>query len=530
MPNARIEISDTENAIFRPVVLDVVRQLCEITGIPADTRILFPGDKTETYQQGSTIGEIRSNVERTSLPFNDQIRIEVTEQTHQGNMALSAYRSDMVPIFYDNLLRVALRPVKISTDVELEVKFRSASKSQAIGLKNRLETNLMSYGDINLHEANYHYLIPNWIVDLLATIHKQREAVAGYGDTFDVYLAEHSKTNLTVVANQSGSARSLAYAEKCVRIQGMYDFDIAPQKGTNEDSASTWITTFTYKFQYDKPVACHVSYPVIVHNQLLPKKFVFQDTAPNLDNKRKTFSQAGSVHHYFETQDRLTNYGAYERAITIPNFDEFKPNIVLGDTETIYTALITVDLDNPKVILNLNELGDYMLDPDIYTYLKDVSADLPIPYKTPYLVSLYENGVLTNDRKLYVDDDLNVISRTPLDPRNMYQVRFAVVKDIFSIDLRALKLLALHKDALVKTLLSMKVSLASLKEIYSRVDLITPMRNYLDNTGATIAEIFARTTQMNTVQTQYVVATKRDMVARLKPSPLLERTDANSDL
>lgn len=530
MPNARIEIPDTENAIFRPVVLDVVRQLCEITGIPTDTRILFPGDKTETYQQGSTIGEIRSNVERTSLPFNDQIRIDVTEQTYQGNMALSAYRSDMTPIFYDNKLGVALRPVKIATDVELEIKFRSASKSQALGLKNRLETNLMSYGDINLHEANYHYMIPEWIVDLLSCVHKQREAIAGYGDTFDVYLAEHSKTNLTVIANQSGSARSLAYAEKCVRIQGLYDFDIAPQKGTNEDSASTWITTFTYKFQYDKPVACHVSYPVIVHNQLLPRKFVFHDTAPNLDNKRKVFSQAGSIHHYFETQDRLTNYGAYERAITIPKFDEFKPNIELGETETIYTALITVDLDNPKVILNLNELGDYMVDPDIYTYLKDISADLTVPYKTPYLVSLYENGVLTNDRKIYVDGDLNVVSRTELNPRNMYQVRFSIVKNIFAIDSRSLKMLVLHKEALIKTLLSMKVSMSSLKEIYSRIDLLSPMRDYLQNTGATIAEIFARTTQMNTVQTQYVVATKREMVAKLKTTPLLERRDANSDL
>ena len=530
MPNIRIEIPDTENSIARPVVLDVVRQLCEITGIPKNIRIIFPGDKSETYQQGSTIGELNQNVDRTNLAFNDQILIEVTEETHQGNMMLSEYRTDMFPLFLDNKIQVAIRPVKLSTDITLEIKFRSASKSQALNLKNRLEANIMSFGDINLHETEYHFSIPIHLVNLLNEIHRLRESVSGYGQAFDEYLSEHSKTNLTVIANQSGKSTALAYSEKQVRIQGIYDFQVAPQKGSNEDSASTWVTTFTYKFQYDKPIACSMVYPVIVHNQVLSKQYLIPDTAPNLDNKRRSFSAAGSANYYFETQNRSTAYGTPEKPITIPKFDEFKPNLLLTDTDTIYSALITVDSDNPKLLLNLNDLGDYALDPDIFTYLKTQYESLTVPYKCPFVVSLYKNGILSSDKNIYCDKDLNLISRTDLDLRDIHQVRLSVVTDIFTINQVSLKALIYNKPALIKTLLAMRVSMSDLKKLYFQIDFITIMRNYLENTGPTINEIFANSTQMNTVQSQYVVATKRDLMKKLKPTPLVERNDGNSDL
>jgi len=57
MPNICEELPDTERSVFRPVVLEVVRQLCAITGIPSSINILFPEDIEENYQPGSTMQE-----------------------------------------------------------------------------------------------------------------------------------------------------------------------------------------------------------------------------------------------------------------------------------------------------------------------------------------------------------------------------------------------------------------------------------------------------------------------------------------
>lgn len=297
-----------------------------------------------------------------------------------------------------------------------------------------------------------------------------------------------------------------------------------------ELSQSHIVLVCVLRSQYDKPVACHIIYPVIIHNQILPRQYIFQDNAPNLDNNRKAYSQTGATSNYFETQNRLTAFGAYEKAIVIPRYDEFKPNIVMDETDTILSALITVDVNNPKEVLNLNELGDYMLDRDIYEYMKAIYSVLSIPYKSPYMVSLYENGLLCADKRLRIDSNLNVTTVTDMNPRNMYQLRLGIVKNIFAIDRQSLAVMTNYKEALVKTLLTMKVSMGDLKELYAKLDLVTPMRDILQNTGSTIGEIFSRTTDRKTVQTQYIVAMRKDLINKLRPTPLLERYDANSDL
>jgi hypothetical protein len=233
MPNICEELPDTERSVFRPVVLEVVRQLCAITGIPSSINILFPEDIEENYQPGSTMQEQATEErDRTTTPFYDHLKIQVEENPFMENMMdlTTSRKANDIPIFIDHDLRASIRPVKSTKEVKLTIEYVAANRSAAVAWKNRMNERLMNYGDIHLHEASYSYILPKTVVDVLYHIHALREANEGYGQSFEEYLSEKGSARITVVANQSGAARSLAVAEKQVRIQGLYDFTVSPEK------------------------------------------------------------------------------------------------------------------------------------------------------------------------------------------------------------------------------------------------------------------------------------------------------------
>jgi len=48
-------IPETEQTIIRPIIIDMVKQISEITKIDNNIKILFPGDIGKMHQSGSTI-------------------------------------------------------------------------------------------------------------------------------------------------------------------------------------------------------------------------------------------------------------------------------------------------------------------------------------------------------------------------------------------------------------------------------------------------------------------------------------------
>lgn len=512
MPNIVLEIPDVENSVSRPVVVEVIRQLTEIMGLDSHKmRVLHPGDIEESYQQGSTLSESGSLEGRTSLPFGEQMSIQVTEDTFRDSMILThARKTDNIPTFLDDKLQVLIRPVKSPVEITLNIEYRAESKSKAQAWKNRMETKLYTYGEINLHTATYQYMMPLWFMDILREIHTLRETVAPYGEDFSEYLAGHINSQATTITSLDGGAVNLTIAETQIRIQGLYDFVVAPEKAEKSDNGSVWTTTFTYKFMYDKPIGMNMLYPVIVHNQVIDSRYIRIDDAPNLDNHRKSFSLSGNALHYFERPNEIYLYKDVRKVVTVPVFDEYRPNVELHATSTLFTALMQVDQANPKVLFNINDIGDYEIDPDVLEFIKDSEWRwLTVPYKTMFNISLYVNSCLAESQRITCDQDLNVSSINDLDPRNIHQVRFSIVNDIDTIDHEALRRMKKYPKALVKIILAMGTSMGQLKLLSQRVDLTKYLKDYLPDTGYPINFIQKHRIQHNTVQSHFVVVEKR---------------------
>ena len=514
MPNVVYEIPDIETSITRPVILEIARQLSTITGMPLDARTLYPGDVEESYQYGSTMEAIADgdDRDRTSLPFRNQLLISVTEETFQESMVLTqARRAENIPFFIDRKLGVLIRPVLAPTEVTIEVAYRSASKAKAQQWRNAMEAKLMTYGDMNLHTVTFSYMVPLGVVDTLMEIHYLRENVAGYGDDFSKYLADHSSSKLTVVANQAGNKRALTMAETMTRIIGLYDFTVTPDKGSNESDGATWTTTFTYKFHYDKPIQCNMVYPVAVHNQMLDDRYQVFDTNASIDNTRKQFSLSGQANYYFEAQEAVDRSNSIIKSFRVPANDEFEPDNVVSSTGTLASVLCGVEA-NSDVILDLKTIDEFEFHQSIVEYLQG-SGDweyLNVPYRCPYHISLYKNGQLMDPSSITVTRDLVIKSKTPLDLRDYHQIRIGLVTDIDSINIQTLRNLRDYPDALVKTLLAMRVTMGDLNLLSPRIDLTEYMRGYLHDNGPSIHWVQRNYIGTHTVMAFHVFTNKRE--------------------
>ena len=61
MPNISITTPEVNSSVLRPVVLDIVNQIIDITKISKDIPIFFPGSAEAVAQKGATMSEQNKN-------------------------------------------------------------------------------------------------------------------------------------------------------------------------------------------------------------------------------------------------------------------------------------------------------------------------------------------------------------------------------------------------------------------------------------------------------------------------------------
>ena len=459
MPNISLTVSGTEQSVLRPIIMDMVKQIQDVTKIATDTLILFPGDIEKTYQPGSTID--KPTEDRSRFLNNNMIHIEVDEDYNRDAVLSTAVtRPEHVPIFVDNKLRVVIRPVYSPTTVSINFKFRSKSKSTISRWRNDIRMRISMMRDVNLHQISYHYLIPDDIIRVLTEVHRLREAVAPYNESFATYLTTNSTTRLTELSNQSGIDTKLGIAETQMRIVGYFDFDGVPDKIEQDTESDTYIGSFTYKFNFDKPIACNMIYPVMIHNQILDTNFRPPEESYNLDNQIASYSESFGALSYFEITNKMDKLTGKSPGVILPPFDEFVPSSVVVDTSPIFSALCQISDEDKRTLINLKELDFILIDADILDFI--MLSEYPFlrdPYKSILHVDLYKNNSISNRPGVNVDKDLNVIADEDLDFRINYRVRFSLVTNLDLLSEEALDRLRRFPIAMVKILQAIMESL-----------------------------------------------------------------------
>lgn len=461
MSSISVTLNGIDQTISRPVVIDIINQVEEITKIDKNTKILFPGVEGHMYQPGSSIDDANRNAEFLNNHF---VQIEVTEDFQKESLGTQVLAGDEnIPIFYDDKLKVIIKPSYATVDVTINFKYRTNSRSEAKRWRDDVYMRTSQLRDQNVHRIRYSYSFPSAYLELLKVIHSLRENIAPYNQSFEDYFKSNATDRFTNISSMGGVESNLVVAETQGRIIGMFDFEGVPEKEEKDNANSSWIISFGYKFSYDKPIMCNMKYPIMIHNQLLPAEYVtLNNSFENPDDVLYVAPLSVNAMHSFESQSDISRYKPNSAKVyMIPDHDEFIPDMEINGTSTIFYALCTVETDG-VTLLNLNELGDIVLDKDILNFLATSEAIFVTKqYQSLYQLTLYSNNSINNSNSLILDSNLNVKAMLPLDLRVCNRIRFSMIHDLSYLNANAIDRIKNNPNVFVKSISAMNDALAT---------------------------------------------------------------------
>lgn len=453
MPNIYLTIPEVEQAVSRPSILKIVQQVQELTGFPNTTKTMFAGDIRTQQTAGSGIADTSRHPRFDNEVYN---YIEVEEDHDLMSINTTAVgRKEHIPVFFDEALGVQISPIYSSVNVSVNFVYKSPSKTDVLRWRDQIRMKISAMRDINLHKIEYHFGIPVQILAILKHIYDKREAVEGYGITFEQYVKSYASDRLTLLGDLAGKNARIAITETQTRIVGIYDFEGLPQKPEREDTGN-WSVAFTYKFTYDRPMGLQMKYPIMVHNQLLDEPYTLYELP--FDKQEivpKSFSYSMNAMHAFENDTVMNSVRQIDPLIRIPSYDDFvTKHKTVGYAPTL-SVLVNVE-DDKQTLFNLKELGDYDIDPDILEFIE--KSEFPYickQFHSMVYLSFYRDQFLTNTEQLTCDSALTIKSVQPLNIRKQHRVRLNICTDLRMLKPGAIQRIREYPKALAKIIASL---------------------------------------------------------------------------
>lgn len=457
MPKISRVIPETEESITRPVVYDILRQLMDYTGIPPDTQILFPGHNEAVAQGGSTI----SKTQRIRFNENASIRLVVDEDSDPDYLLSSArFVGENLRVFHDPVLDIHIKPQFAKTKVKIDFTYRGKDAIECERWRRDIEARVEADRGVKLYKASYHYIIPEAMLAILLEIHRLRENHAGYGQDWNDWFTAHLTPKASVAVNLAGRQGTWVVSDTQSQIQGYFDFEGKPEKSERNGEAETHELTFTYTFEYEKPISCSMRYPAIVHQQILSTKYRPAEGPYNPADTKHVYGNSRRHLNAFERKSLLRKCN--HPGIAIPSWDEFLPRSIPPSTKRVFTAMVAVPPNaDHRNLFNLTNLGTHQLLPEILDYLRAESQYVHVLWESPFTLSLYRGIDHLEMGAVKLLPDLTVQTTNDIDPRQVYHVRLGLATSIKSLSARCRRVLMTHGKAAQAILGAIDCSLAS---------------------------------------------------------------------
>ncbi len=450
MPNVHVPLPETEQTIFRPVVLSVVRQVQALTGIK-DTQIYFPDKDNKIQTSGAGLDSKNDGfAETTSKRMNS---IEVDETIDREQMSPTFFNSrECPPIFEDRYLGVAISPIYAKHNVTIKFNYKTGSKTESNRWLQDIRLKMSKLRDINTHTVSYHYNLHTDIFKVLEVIHKLRESQAGYNQTFEEYVRSNSTGRLTTIDNVKPGNAIYAISETQTEIYGQFVLNSLFVKPEKDETSGMWSIIFEYEFNYDKPIGLNMKYPIVVHNQPMPLELVSFMTDETREIAKQPFhsSKSQGAFMQFRADIQMDSLKSHDGIIVIPRFDDFKQSTRLSRTVGLIQTLTVISNEDKRTLVDLNDLGDYVLDPDLLNFLRLEYSYINRPYRSFFNLGFYKDSTLQGYNSVTINSNLVISSTEDLDIRSQYRIRLGLATDIGILERGAIERLRLYPKLLYK--------------------------------------------------------------------------------
>lgn len=472
MPNLLIPIPHTYDTVSRRVAKSVIDKVIKISSMDKTSRVEIRGESQVAAQPGSELGD---GGLLNRLQHDGRVVVTFRETYVESEAINSEVRHPYTqPIFNDQSIGIHIKPVYSNTDMELTFSFRTKSKSEAVIWKDGIRVRMADNRQAHLHQADYHFPVPNFCSTLLMHMYELREGVAGYGEDLGTYLKKHYTKRATVLTTQSGddSNTLLVIAEKQLGIQGWFEFDFPVEEEKNEDGPS-YVANFTYRFSYYKPLELHVVYPQVVHNQLISEDYLLglPETEDPLQLPTYQSDYRFALDHFDYSARQLPNPLG---GLRIPEYDEWIPSSIVSWTTSLINWMIVFEPKDLTLVLAENDILDTGFSEDILQFMRHQGNRMTRKGHSALHFGLFrgDQPVADGDLKVVVTDNaFKVVVSTPADLRQTYHLRLSFCTNIAYYTQEALEDLANlgHKGLLL------------LQTVVNNLDVEDACKNHVTN-------------------------------------------------
>lgn len=429
MPIVTLPVPDTKDSITRPVVSGIINEILLALGMNKEKiNVFYPDESNTVYQHNSTVGPDDPNAVR--MPANEEIWIEVDDDFQEDVLLTTMRWQEEEPfIFRDDALRIYMKPTHVPCEMTINIKYQALDRTQAERWRNKLRGRMSAYQDMHHHLLKYHYLIPQAQVYILNELHHLRENEYGYGESFGTWMKNNGSPRFTKITNLAGKGTQLAIAESQMRVFGFWDFTAAPEKGSKSSGNETWTISVAYKLRYDRPTEVTLTYPLMIHNQLINEKL--RPTVDRLSNvqegKDRLFDLKGFLfeHHTPQIQN---NKLKVKWGVVTPRFDEWVTPTALPRTCRILQVLTMVNPDDLKELFQLNDYEnlEYTMEDEVMEFLASEYKWVNKSYASVFNIALYNQFGQLHDHYLEMLPDTTLRTTVDMNPRNYYHVRLSL--------------------------------------------------------------------------------------------------------
>lgn len=459
MPTMKIATPESSMSFSRPVVYAAMKRLAKETGIDADKTILiYPDEFERVVLPNSTVAGEDSDTRLLQEGF--KLTVESLEEFDQDNLNEHQIVGPGERWFInDPDIGLNCRPIFELVTFTLSVKYQTEDEASALRWRNMMRQRLRMYRESIPITFNYSYPIPEQVIKfVLEANEKKNKATGGTKKPYD-YFKEICIPEVKYLVNAEGKQGQWCVADSQALVNGYFDFDTAPEKGSKEKDDSTWTIGFTLKFTMRKPTSVIMRYLPLVYNQKLSEDYIGEDLIYSPDYKgtyRAHDLNAALMGRFIP--NRLA-HGNPAAGFVIPSYDDFISKADWQYTIPFITLLTAVDPNNKKDLFSLTGASKWSINPILLDFMKGEKDAMLQPYGSAIKITLYEGDYICTVKKLAIDENLHLTTLLDLDMTKLYHIRLSFTTKFSLLPPDALKRLQNNPKALQIILDFLKVNI-----------------------------------------------------------------------
>lgn len=433
MPQICLPVPDLYQMVTRPVITAIIKQIIKATGIPESTFIEYQGEHEGIPQWRSWIQPEAKDQDQSRFGFYHKVQIDTQEEPLEDTILSTAYHYlDNKIVWEDEALGIQLRPYYEHVEFTINFTYRTLDKGAATRWRNDMRKRFKIKFVDESFTAKYNPVVSRTVIKFLYKFWQMREANAPYGETWDDYFRKNAQQAMTILGMQNGANPEIALQETQLDILGNFEFTNPPKDERVQDG-SNYSVGFSYKFRFDRINGFMLRYPLVIHNQPIPKSFIPENQLYNpyaVEGVNSSMSMSR-----YQTILRQGGFGPQPpfAGEIVPYFDDWYPSRVPRALTPGVQLLIRVDEDDPTKIIDLKNIDGFTIDPELQAFMERHHRKLTLYAGCPIHVCYFNGDVGHDHQDTYVTKDLVVRTTKPMSVRDTHHLVLYFFNDFMSI-------------------------------------------------------------------------------------------------